>query len=101
MTSGAHRGRWWRPNRRAFHARVERGELCCARGGAVGLHGEGRAGPMTGPRERRGRLGRRASRPKGKEGRRGGGGWAAPESRPNREGGSVLFSISYLAIIFY
>jgi hypothetical protein len=73
MTGGAHEGRRRRPNRRAFHARGERGELGRARGGA--------AGPPSQPAQ-------------GGRGEKGGLGHAKKPAR-ERRGGSFLFSIIF------
>jgi hypothetical protein len=80
MTSGAHNGRWRRLNRRALHARGEQGGELGPRLGRAGG-----AGPPSqlAQEGRGGRLGR------------------AKKPAQERRGGSFLFSISYLAIIFY
>jgi hypothetical protein len=78
MTGGAHRGRRRRLNRRALHARGERGEL----------------GPWLGHTWGGGELGRggRRGRP------RLGAGWAAARSRPKSGGGGN--SLIYLFPLF-
>jgi hypothetical protein len=76
-----------------------RGWGCCARDGPGGPCGGGASWAAGWAARGRGRLGRRASRPKGKGGRRGAC-WACQRADPREKGGSFLFSIFFIFCSF-